>query len=49
VIDYHDAQTDEEGAAEIEAAYGQEGITWMAIPTGLVDKVQAQIALEQEA
>lgn len=47
VIDHYDAQTEDDQAMEIEDAMKQEGITWMAVPTELVDKVRALIAREQ--
>jgi len=47
VTEHYDAQTEDEEAAEIEDAMEQEGITWMAVPTALVDKVRSFIAREQ--
>ena len=47
VIEHYDAQTEEEQAREIEDAFEQEGMTWIAVPTGLVTKVRALIAREQ--
>ena len=49
VIDHYDAQTEDDEAQEIEDALEQEGVTWIAIPTALVDKVRALIAREQGA
>ena len=49
VIAHYDAQTEDEQAQEIEDALEQEGITWIAIPSALVDKVRALIAREQGA
>ena len=46
VIDHYESQTDEEAAREIEEAPDEEGVTWMAIPTELVEKVRALIARE---
>ena len=39
VIAYYDAQTDEEGAAEIEAAEEVPSATWMSVPTDLVPAI----------
>lgn len=39
VIAHYDRQTDEEGAAEIEAAPEAPGETWMSVPTELVGAV----------
>jgi hypothetical protein len=39
VIAHYDQQTDEEGAAEIEAASEAPGETWMSVPTELVGAV----------
>jgi hypothetical protein len=36
VIAHYDRQTEEEGAAEIEAAAAAPGETWMSVPTELV-------------
>ena len=44
VIDHYENQTEEEQAAEIEAAIEQEGFTIMAVPNDLVAKVRALIA-----
>jgi hypothetical protein len=44
VIDYYDNQTEEEQAAEIEAALKSESITWMPIPTDMVQEIGALIA-----
>jgi hypothetical protein len=49
VIEFYDAQTEDEEAEEIEAALKQEGITMVAVPNPLVDKVRALIAREQGA
>ncbi len=50
VIAYYDAQTDEEGAAEIETAEEVPGETWMSVPTELVPAVARLIDKhEQEA
>jgi len=49
VIDHYENQTEEEEAAEIEAALEKEGTTWIAVPSALVDKVRALIAREQGA
>jgi hypothetical protein len=44
VIDYYDNQTEEEQAAEIEAALESESVTWMAVPTDMVPEIGALIA-----
>jgi hypothetical protein len=49
VIAHYDAQTEDEEAQEIEDAVEKEGVTWIAIPSALVDKVRALIAREQGA
>jgi hypothetical protein len=49
VIEYYDAQSEDEEAEEIEAAVKNEGITMVAVPTTLVEKVHALIAREQGA
>lgn len=36
VIAHYDRQTEEQGAAEIEAAPAAQGETWMSVPTELV-------------
>jgi hypothetical protein len=43
VIAYYDNQTDEEGAAEIEAALETPGATWMSVPTELVPAIAGLI------
>jgi hypothetical protein len=47
VIARYDAQTEDEEAREIEDAIEQKGLTWIAVPSALVDKVRALIAREQ--
>jgi hypothetical protein len=49
LIDHYEAQTEDEKAQEIEDALEQDGTSWMAVPTGLVDKVRALIAREKGA
>lgn len=49
VIDHYDSLSDEEMAAEEDAACTAEGITMMAVPNRLVDQVRALIAREQGA
>jgi len=49
VIDHYETQTEDEEAEEIEAALKQEGITMIAVPNPLVDKVRELIAREQGA
>jgi hypothetical protein len=48
VIAFYDAQTDEEGAAEIDAAEDVAGETWMSVPTELVPAVARLIAKHQQ-
>jgi hypothetical protein len=40
VIEYYDNQTDEEGAAEYEAAMELEGQSMMLVPTELVPEIR---------
>ena len=47
VIAHYDQQTDDEGAAEIEAAPEAPGETWMAVPTELVGEVSRLIEAHQ--
>ena len=49
VLQHYDGQTEDEQAAEIEAALTADGITMMAIPAELVDEVRAMIARRQSA
>ena len=44
VLEHYESQTDEEAAAEDDAAFRAEGITLMAIPTELVPEVDRLIA-----
>ena len=46
---YYDAQTEDEKADEIEAAWKDDGITMVAVPTELADAVRALIARGQPA
>jgi len=46
---YHDQQTEEEQAEEIEAALFAKGQTLMAVPTELVPEIQALIARRRGA
>ena len=46
-IDYYDHQSDDEQAAEIEAAYVAVGETRIAIPTALVPKIQTLISRQR--
>lgn len=48
IIAYYDNQTDEEGAAEIEAADEVANETWMSIPTELVPAVARLIEEYQQ-
>lgn len=49
VIDHYDNQTDEERAAEIEAAAEAEGETLIAVPTKLIPDVLKLIKRRQKA
>ena len=49
LIAHYDAQTEDDEAQEIEDALLEDGVTWMAIPIELVDKVRALIARERRA
>jgi hypothetical protein len=44
LIDHYDNQTEDEQAAEIEAALAAEGMTMMAIPAALVPEVNRLLA-----
>ena len=46
---HHDHQTDEEQAAEIQAALSAENQTVMVVPTELVPEIQALIARKRGA
>jgi hypothetical protein len=43
-IDYYDSQSDEEGAAEYEAAMEIKGESMMIVPTELVPEIEKLIA-----
>lgn len=49
VIAHYDSQTEEEQAAEIEAACQTENVTMVALPTELVSEVLALIARKRGA
>jgi len=49
LIEHYDNQTEEEEAAEIEAALKDKNITMMAVPTKLVPKVRALLARKRSA
>jgi hypothetical protein len=49
VLAHYEGQTEDEQAAEIEAALDAEGITMMAVPTDLADEVRALIARKRSA
>jgi len=49
LIAHHDGQTEDDQAAEIEAALGGEGVTMVAVPVELVDEVRALIARRRSA
>lgn len=44
VIDYYDNQTDEEGAAEYEAAMNLNDVSMMLVPTELKPEIEKLIA-----
>jgi plasmid stability protein len=46
---HHDRQTEDEQAAEIEAALSAKGETLMVVPTALVREIQALIARKSKA
>ena len=46
---HHDQQTEEEQAAEIDAAMSAKGQTVMVVPTDLVPKIRALIARRRGA
>ena len=43
VIEHYDTQTEDEQAAEIEAALADDGVTLIAVPAELADEVRALI------
>jgi hypothetical protein len=47
VIDYYDNQTDEEGAAEYEAAMEINGQSMIMVPTELIPEIEALIARQK--
>jgi len=47
VIEHYDKQSEEDEAAEIEAALKDRSITMMAVPTKLVPQVHALLARER--
>jgi hypothetical protein len=49
VIAYHDAQTDEEGAAEYEEAMKLEDLTMMFVPRDLVPEIRRLISRRRGA
>jgi len=49
VLAHYEGQTEDEQAAEIEAALDAEGITMIAVPTELADEVRALIARKRSA
>ncbi|HKI32895.1 MAG TPA: hypothetical protein VKA46_13670 [Gemmataceae bacterium] len=46
---YHDQQTEEEQAAEIEAALAKEGQTLMVVPTDLVPEIRKLLSRKRTA
>ena len=49
LIAHYDGQTEDEQAAEIEAALAADGVTMVAVPVELADEVRALIARRQSA
>jgi hypothetical protein len=49
VIAHYDAQTEDEQAAEIEAALAADGVTLMAVPAELAEQVRALVARHKTA
>jgi hypothetical protein len=49
VLDYYEAQSEEEAVAEDEAAYEKPGQTFMEVPTDLVPVVRELIAKRNAA
>ncbi len=49
LAEYHDRQTEEEQAHEIEAAVAQKGQTVLVVPTKLVPKILQLIAQKRTA
>ncbi len=49
VIAHYESQSEDEEAAEIEAALNAKDVTLMAIPTALVPKVRALLARKRSA
>ncbi len=49
VIADYEGQSEDEQAAEIEAALAGDGVTMIAVPTELADEVRALIARRQSA
>ena len=49
VIEHYDNQSEDEEAAEIEAALKDRNITMMAVPTKLVPKVRALLGRKRSA
>ena len=49
VIDYYDNQSEDEEAAEIEAAYEANGQTRLLVPTDLVPQIEALVDRNRKA
>ena len=49
LAEYYDNQTDEEGVAEIDAAFAAENQTVMVVPTELVPEINKLIAKKRPA
>ena len=49
MLDYYETQTDEEAAAEIEAAFKSHAHTTMEVPVRLVPIVRTLIAIQKPA
>jgi hypothetical protein len=49
VIERYESQDEDERAAEIEAAWEEEGVPLMSVPTELVPEIRALLARKQTA
>lgn len=49
LIDHYENQSEDDEAAEIEAAFEKEGMTMIAIPVDMVEEVRALVARRQKS
>lgn len=49
LIDHYESQSEDDEAAEIEAAFEKEGMTMIAIPVDMVEEVRALVARRQKS